>query len=232
MKHLILNTHKSLTGLLILLEVVTVVLPVVLLGKYFNFPDILRQPAQNAFSLFKAHEFYILIGYYSFLISALVFTPLSYTLKYILQETTHKFASNILVGLGLLTTIFQGIGFVRWIFVMPYLTTIYFENIHERPHIILMYEVLNRYVGMSIGEHLGFLAMGFWTICVGIMLIYHKNFPKWIGYTGILLGFLLIVSILEHFGGKNGAIFGTINFLANTFWTFWLLFIAIFIKLK
>ncbi len=78
--------------------------------------------------------------------------------------------------------------------------------------------MLNRYAGMSVGEHLGFIAMGFWTICLGSILMKHPKFELWVGYFGIPIGLLLIASTAEHFGGAFASIFGILNFLANTLW--------------
>jgi hypothetical protein len=46
----------------LVLEIITVTIPVIILGSKFNFPDILRQPAENAFALFKQNENYIVGG--------------------------------------------------------------------------------------------------------------------------------------------------------------------------
>jgi Domain of unknown function (DUF4386) len=223
------NKLQNLAIFLLIAMMVTVTAPVIILGANFNFPDILRQPAANAFKLFRENQTIIVIGYYIFLLSSLLFIPLTIVLQKVLFQTKNKTALNLFVGFGLATAIFQCIGFVRWIFVMPFLTESYFNNPESQKTIIIIYEMLNRYAGMSIGEHLGFLVMGCWTICLGLMLLKHPRFNKWIGYVGLAIGFLLIVSILEHFGGALSSIYANINMIANTLWTIWLIVIAVFI---
>jgi hypothetical protein len=221
------KTSKITVFTLLIAEAVTVTIPVIILGKYFNFPDILRQPAENAFGLFRANQPSITFGYYIFLLSSLIYIPLSYAFKHLFDKTENKILMNVFVGLGITTTIFQAIGFIRWIFTMPYLTESYFSHPENKQMVTIIYETLNRYAGMSIGEHLGFIAMGSWTIILGLFIVLNTVTKKWIGYIGIAIGFLLLISVGEHFGGKNAELFGTINFLANTLWTFWLLVLAL-----
>ncbi len=216
-----------ITAFILITEIVTVTVPVAILANKFNFPDILRQPAADAFSLFKQNERFIVSGYYVFLVSSFLFIPLSYLLQHIFKESNAQTTSRVLVGCGIATTLFQSIGFIRWIFTMPYLTESYFSNLENQEFITIMYETLNRYAGMSIGEHLGFLAMGSWTICLGIIILKHARFYNWVGLTGVFTGLLLIVSVGEHFGGTQAQLFGKINFIANTLWTVWVLIVAV-----
>ncbi|MBC7846069.1 MAG: DUF4386 domain-containing protein, partial [Flavobacterium sp.] len=127
--------------------------------------------------------------------------------------------------------VFQSIGFIRWIFVMPYLTQTYFEQPAAQQTVSMLYEMLNRYAGESIGEHLGFITMGFWTIVLGVLITSVNGFKKWLGYTGVLTGALIIVSVAEHFGGRYAPVFGSINFVANGIWSIWLMVLAIQIKI-
>ena len=223
------SNYISKTIILLILEFITVIIPVIILGANFNFPDILRRPAAEAFMLFKQNQSAIIFGYYMFVLSALLFIPLSYFLQKTLIKTENKFAFNTLAGFGIATAIFQCIGFIRWIFVMPFLTEQYFEHAENKNTIALIYETLNRYAGTSIGEHLGFIAMGCWTICLGIMIIKHANFNKWFGFCAIFIGVLLLVSLAEGFVANLAAVFGQINFIANTLWSVWILVLSWFL---
>ena len=61
------NKLQNLAIILLLAMMVTVTVPVIILGANFNFPDILRQPAVNAFALFRENQTIIVFGYYIFL---------------------------------------------------------------------------------------------------------------------------------------------------------------------
>ena len=221
------KTNKIIIVCLLFAEAISVTVPVIVLGKYFNFPDILRQPAEQAFTLFRNNESLIVAAYYIFLLSSLFYMPISYTACRFYNQSVSKFWLKALTGFGIATTVFQSIGFIRWIFTMPFLTESYFSHGEEKQVITLLYEMLNRYAGMSVGEHLGFIAMGCWTTIFGIILIKKQNPQKWLGYTGCLTGLLLIISVGEHFGGQTAHLFSTINFIANTLWTLWILAVAV-----
>lgn len=217
-----------MAALLLILEALTVTTAVIILGKYFHFPDVLRQPAHVAFELFKAHGEMVRPGYYAFLISALIYIPLSISLKNkFLLHQGNKTMADMLLATGVATAIFQSVGFVRWIFIMPYLTGTYFRNPEHRVVAAVIYETMNRYAGLSIGEHLGFLAMGSWTLILAAFLSKDDGLRKWLGFTGMLIGALMLISVLEHFGGANAASFGFLNFLANAAWTVWITALAI-----
>lgn len=226
MENLISKPMKFSVIALLVAEVLTVTIPVIILGKYFNFPDILRQPAETAFILFRDSQSQIIIGYYVFLLSALIYIPLTFLLNKMYEQTADKLLLQSFSGLGVATAIFQSIGFIRWIFTMPYLTNVYFSQPERKQSVTLIYEILNRYVGMSIGEHLGFIAMGSWTILLGTILLTSNQARKWLGYLGIIIGTLIIVSACEHFGGENASFFATINLIANSLWTVWFIGIA------
>jgi hypothetical protein len=146
-----------------------------------------------------------------------------------LQASNSKLSQNIFVGLGISTALFQSIGFCRWIFLMPFLTSQYFQQPENQYTISLIYETLNHYAGMTIGEHLGFIAMGFWTITLGVIIYQHTGFKKWLGVIGVIIGGLIIASVLEHFGGSSATFFASLNVLANILWVFWLIIISFFI---
>ncbi len=159
--------------------------------------------------------------------------PLSFAIGKLLESSTvNRVWISALTGLGTATTIFQSIGFIRWIFTMPFLTETYFNHPENKQPILLLYEMLNRYEGMSVGEHLGFLAMGSWTIVVGVLLYRKQKLKKWLGIFGCLIGVVLLLSVGEHFGGQSAAFFGMLNFLANTLWTVWILALAIVLWLS
>jgi hypothetical protein len=210
-----------LVGLL-LAEVISVVAPVGVLSAHFNFPDILREPASVALPLFAANQSAIVPAYYLFMVSGLLFIPLSYAFSAFLKPHSSSVERQSLIGLGLTTAMFQALGFSRWIFVIPFLSEQYSHQPARQPMITLLYETLNRYAGMTVGEHLGFLAMGCWTILLTVLLLRSRVVKRWFAILGLPIGAGLLVSTLEQFGGSSAELYGTINFGANTAWSIWL----------
>lgn len=210
-------------ALLALAEVVTVLVPVVQLGQYFEFPDILRQPAAYGLALFLKNQAHIVPAYYVFMMSGLLFVPLSYALSAVLKPHGSLALRQALTGTGLATAVFQAIGFSRWLFVVPFLAEQYARQPAERPALALLYETLNRYAGMTIGEHLGFLSMGAWTILLAGLFVQAGVVKRWFAWLGVPIGAGLVLSIGEHFGGPSAERYATLNFAANAAWSVWML---------
>lgn len=217
---------RWLIGLLVA-ELISVVAPVGILSAYFRFPGILREPASVTLPVFTANELVIVPAYYIFMVSGLLFLPLSYAFSAVLKPGSSLALRRALIGTGLATAIFQAIGFSRWVFIIPFLAEQYGRQPTQRPMIALLYETINRYAGMTIGEHLGFLAMGCWTILLALLLRRGGVVNRWFAALGLPIGAGLLVSTGEHFGGPTAELYGTINFLANAGWSVWLLGIGV-----
>lgn len=217
------STINNVLAALLLLEVIAVLIPFFVLGSVFDFPDILRQPAAKAFALFQQNKGIIVPTYYLFLVSALLYFPLASLLKTRFRSTVKNEAwLDIMYVAGIATGVFQAIGFSRWIIAMPFLTEQY-VNGNQTETIGLLYEWINRFVGTTVGEHLGFLAMGFWMMALSFAI----QGSKWFKTAGAVIGLLLIASTLEHFGGSSAPIFATLNVIANVFWSIWMVIFAI-----
>jgi len=217
------SPSNNVLAALLLLEVCAVLVPFFVLGSVFDFPDILRQPAAKAFALFQQNKGVIVPTYYLFLVSALLCFPMASLLKTRFLDVAKNAAwLDIMYVAGIATGVFQAIGFSRWIIAMPFLTEQYFNG--NQPETIgLLYEWINRFVGTTVGEHLGFLAMGFWMMALSFAI----QGSKWFKTSGAVIGLLLIASILEHFGGPSAPIFATLNVIANVFWAIWMVIFAI-----
>jgi hypothetical protein len=223
MKNFESNATRRTLAILLLLEVLSVLIPFFILGSVFEFPDILRQPAAKAFALFHQNQAVIVPTYYVFLVSALLYFPLGVFLKnQWLQETKSAVWLDLMYVSAIATGIFQAIGFSRWVIAMPFLSAQYQQGAHLET-ITVLYEWINRFVGTTVGEHLGFLAMGFWMIALSVAI---PNKP-WFKTAGTIIGLLLMLSTLEHFGGPTAPIFALVNILANVCWSVWMLVLAV-----
>jgi Domain of unknown function (DUF4386) len=58
----------------------------------------------------------------------------------------------------------------------------------------------NRYVGVAVGENLGYAFTGVWSILAGVALIDSRVVPDWLGVIGIAIGPLFLLCSLEFVG--------------------------------
>ena len=97
-------------------------------------------------------------------------------------------------AIGVVASVVQFLGLIRWPFLVPYLAR---ES--ERPDISparqeaidIVFQSFNRYLGVAVGEHLGFLFTGAWTALVGTAILQSSNVNGWIGVAGIVIGIAL-----------------------------------------
>lgn len=230
-----MKTNIRTLALLLALEAILVTVPFFILQSVFEFPDILRQPADYALKLFVQRESVIVPTYYVFLFSALTAIPLSVALvRFFASNEAASKGNSALLSFGTATAIFQTLGFSRWVFTIPMIAHAYFApNTAEtsKQALALMYDTLNRYLGMTVGEHLGFLSMGAWTIVLawqfGKAGVASERVSRILVWTGYATGVLTVLSAGEHFGGASASFFAVLNIIANTVWIFWLVGLAI-----
>jgi hypothetical protein len=88
--------------------------------------------------------------------------------------------------------------------------------------VALLEGLLNRYAGMVVGEHLGFMGQGAWTMLISLAMFRGPLFSSVYGVVGLVLGALILVSAMEQLGGP----FEVIGFLSapvSAAWLGWLL---------
>jgi hypothetical protein len=193
-----------------------------ILASAFSFPEILRASPQERLALFAAHKSLIVPAYYMMALSGVTQIALAILFH---QSFARPRSTALLVALvaGVLAGVFQLLGFMRWPIVVPYLAEQMASATSDdtRNMIGLLEGLLNRYAGMAIGEHLGFLAQGTWTLLVGAAMLRGPLFSWIYGVVGIVLGVLLFAGALEQLGGPLAAL-GMVSAPVSAAWLGWL----------
>jgi hypothetical protein len=63
----------------------------------------------------------------------------------------------------------------------------------RREAVDIVFQSLNRYLGVAVGEHLGYALTGTWTTLAGVALTQTDAVPDWIGILGIMIGPVLVL---------------------------------------
>lgn len=106
----------------------------------------------------------------------------------------------------MLAALVQFLGLVRWPFLVPYLARAAAEpdaSPARREAVDVVFQSFNRYLGVAVGEHLGYGLTGAWTILAGATLTQTSAVPGWVGVIGIVIGPVLMVCSLEFVGGHE-----------------------------
>ncbi|MBO9598669.1 MAG: DUF4386 family protein, partial [Cohnella sp.] len=203
----------------------------------FEFPDVLRKPASEVFEQYLRQQSIITPTYYFFMLSGLILIPLSIAMRHIMKSSSESYSLllSLSTGLGIGAGIAQILGFIRWPFLMPYLADTYASTASTpaaKEAVVVVYESFNRYAGMAVGEHLGWVLMGLWLIGVSTVQLKSALFSSWVGILGLLSGAGLLVSSFEQLSGSLASVFASLNIAANYLLLGWLLSSAVFLLVR
>lgn len=204
------------------------------LGRSFDYPGILREPPDTILRRFAAGGSGLLLRWQALLFSALAMLPLVVLLAVVLEAPPALTATSIVVGSA--AALVQALGIVRWPFAVPELARRYLAAPEgpagdaTRATVEVVFATLHRLLGVGIGEHLGYLLTGAWTLLVAWSILVTSSIPAWAGVIGIPIGVALLVGVLEFVGpnepdGWSPA--GTIVPIAYLAWSAWLIALGI-----
>ncbi len=199
-----------------------------LLGQRFDYPQILRRPTGEILERFLAGGVSLKLLWYGFMLTAVLFAPLAVLLGQALAEDGLAVVPTTIV-VGVLAAVVQFLGLARWPFLIPELARAYADPASSqarREAVAVSFESFHRYLGVGIGECLGYLLTGAWTILVGVAMLQSSAFDAWLAWPGIVIGSALVMGSLEFVGRfeEDGwKLAGAIVPIAYVAWSLWLI---------
>ena len=206
------------------------------LGRAFSYPSILREPPDTILRRFAAGGAPLLLRWHALLISALLMLPLSALVAVVLGAAPALTALSIVVGVT--ASLVQTLGLVRWPYAVPELARRYVAapdgpaGDATRATVEVTFATLHRLLGVGIGEHLGYLLTGLWTLFVAASILATAVLPSWLGIVGVPIGVALLLGSLEFVGPneRDGwSLAGTIVPIAYIAWSVWLIGLGVFL---
>src|SRR5512132_3077832 len=225
-------TTQVLAGLLLVVLPVAYNLLFTLLARSFDYPDVLRRPTVEVLERFAAGGSRLVLTWWGFAMSAVLLAPAVVLLSATLADANPAVLS-LATALGLLAALVQFLGLVRWPFAVPHLARLATDPAATpatRDAVEVVFQTLNRYLGVAVGEHLGYLFTGLWTALAGIALIQSDVLHPLFGVVGLVLAPLFVLGSLEFVGGfePNGwKLAGSLVPFAYIGWSIWLLVLGI-----
>jgi hypothetical protein len=203
------------------------------LGRAFDYPNILRKEPDEVLTRFHAGGSGLILRWEALLVSALAMLPLVALLGVSLSAPTALTVAAIVVGSA--AALVQALGLVRWPFAVPELARRYVaaegpDGAATRGTIEVVFATLHRLLGVGIGEHLGYLLTGAWTLLVAASVLSTSVLPGWLGVLGVPIGAALLVGTLEFVGPneeRGWPLAGTIVPIAYIAWSLWLIALGI-----
>jgi hypothetical protein len=202
------------------------------LGRAFDYPNILRKEPEEILRRFAAGGSGLVLRWEALLLSALAMLPLVALLAVVLAAPASLTVAAVVVGSA--AALVQALGLVRWPFAVPELARRYLaadgaegtDGGATRRSIEVVFVTLHRLLGVGIGEHLGYLLTGIWTLLVAFSITSTAVLPAWLGIIGIPIGVALLIGTLEFVGANEEhgwQLAGTIVPIAYIAWSLWLI---------
>lgn len=199
-----------------------------LLGRVFDYPAILRSPVGTILTRFQAGGLRLKLIWYGFMLTAVLFAPLAVLLGQVLARDRLELVP-VATTVGVLAAVVQFLGLARWPFLVPALARTYEDPTTSpaaREATAVVFDSFHRYLGVAVGECLGYLFTGAWTVLIAVLMLQSSSFDDWLALPGIAIGALLVLGSLEFVGPFEEAgwkLAGTIVPIAYTAWSLWLL---------
>jgi hypothetical protein len=203
-----------------------------LLASRFDYPDILRRPTTEVLERFRQGGTSLVMIWWAFAMTAVLFAPLV-----VLVSATLAGADATLLVLattvGVVAAAVQFLGLIRWPFLVPYLAR---ESAglpagsSRSEAIDVVFQSFNRYLGVAVGEHLGFALTGIWSVLAGAAMVQSDALASWLGVAGIIVGAGLLVCSFEFVGRHEPAgwrFAGRLTPIAYVLWSLWLITVGV-----
>ncbi|WP_456826359.1 DUF4386 domain-containing protein [Cellulomonas sp. P5_E12] len=214
----------TLTGILLIVLPVAFNVAFAALAKAFDYPDILRRPTSEILDRFRAGGSRLVTLWWAFAMTALTFVPVAVLVSDVVDG--NPTVLRLAAAVGVLAGLVQLLGLLRWPFLVPYLAR---EDVDASPArreaVDIVFQAFHRYLGVAVGEHLGYLLTGAWSVLVGVALTQGSTAPTWLGVLGIAVGALLMMCSLEFVGRFEPVgwrLAGTLVPVVYVAWSLWL----------
>jgi hypothetical protein len=207
--------NRKLTAALLVFAAVLANVGFTALGSIFNYPDVLDEPAGKILASFSAHETAVSGWFIVLAFSAALLAPIAIGVGRI---STSR-AMRIAVPVGIAAAAVQVIGLLRWPVLVPGYAADGNRDAFTTAHDVL---------GVALGETLGYLLTGIWTVLV-VVALGRRFAGGWFGLLGGASAALVLVGVL---GPLDIAGVDAANFIGYILWSVWLIAFAAVIVVR
>jgi hypothetical protein len=172
------------------------------LARRFDYPDILRRPTEEILERFRAGGSSLILIWWAFMASGGLLVASAVLLSLVLMPGAPA-VSAIAVVVGVLAGLVQVLGLLRWVYLVPALARAHGDpeaSAATKTAVAVTFRAFHQYMGVGVGEHLGYLLTGGWTGLVGIAILRGETVAAWLGWAALPIGLSLIVASAQYLG--------------------------------
>lgn len=191
----------------------------------FNYPDILRRPAGEVLTRFAAAGADLHFYWYAMMFASLLMVGAAIAAGLYLWKRDNLLAA-LSIGAGVLAGLVQALGLMRWVMLIPSLAAMYVApgaSEIDQSMAVSLFDAANKYLGMGVGEHLGYFFTAIWTALASALILKSNRI---MAVAGIVIALGVIAGMLEPFGVP---LTGMINSISYSLWALWTLTVGVIV---
>src|SRR4051794_15586111 len=215
---------RRTTGALFVAGALTFAGAATVLSSTFDWPDILREPADVVLPAFVAGgtslvwTWFATAWTYAILLVPVLLLPavLGRRNDPVLRAATYLGATSVVLSL---------VGFLRWVFVVPPLAQSYVSgDATTRAAVDAAWTAQHQFGGALLGEHLGQLLIIGWSITLSVIILRSRVLPRWLGITGLAVStiYLLNQGDILATAVPGFPVWDLAGLLGSTSWGLWI----------
>lgn len=229
-----MNYHlQRQAGQLFILGSILLFIPYITLIFIFDYPDILRMPADHILTKFHDGGTLLILVWWVFSLAGLpLLWAVIFLSKIIGEEYQNVRVATTFMIIGGITQI---VGLLRWVFVVPILSNNYanYPDTSQKT-VSILFLVVHQYGGVILGEHLGQLFSIIWTLIVCRHFIKSKTLHPFMGWFGIISSFIYLLGQTELFATviPSFPVIGWAAPIGSTLWLLWMIALGVLLIRK
>ncbi len=127
----------------------------------------------------------------------------------------------------MLAGLVQILGLIRWPFLVTSLAELYTDpsaSQATRDSAAVTFTAFHRYIGVAVGEHLGYLFTSAWSLLLAAAILQTGIVSPLLGWLGILPALGVLAGVFEETGFRAA---GAVNAISYILWSLWLITLGI-----
>jgi hypothetical protein len=204
------------------------------LSSTFDWPDILREPADVVLPAFVAGgtslvwTWFATAWTYAILLLPILLLPTVMGRREdpVLRVATYVGATSVVLSL---------IGFLRWVFVVPPLADSYVSgDAMTRAAVDAAWTAQHQFGGALLGEHLGQLLAVAWSVAVSVTILRTRGLPRWLGVAGLVVSALYLTNQGDILATAvpGTPVWDLGGFIGSTAWGLWVAALGVMLLLR
>jgi hypothetical protein len=188
------SSLRRTTGALFVAGAVLFAVAATVLSSTFDWPDILREPADVVLPSFSdggtnlVWIWFATAWTYGILAVPILLLPAALGRR---EDPVLRVASLV----GATSVLLSLIGFLRWVFVVPPLARMYAGgDAGSQAAVEAAWIAQHQYGGALLGEHLGQLLAVAWSVTLSIIILRTRVLPRWLGVVGLVVSVLYLLN--------------------------------------